>query len=179
MHQALEVVYNGIVQTQFFAQSRKNLIVPIPSSQIGRPLNELVIISTTKLTFEPATVVFQLSRPPQMVSGIDRLVQMFLMELFTTPGSDIFDPKSGGGALALVGRNSGGDRGAVVGLTRAVDAAKRSIAKKQAQFKRVPNEERLLSATLSNVSFNSLASVLSGQIEIKNMSGQSATVGVG
>lgn len=46
-----------------------------------------------------------LSRPPQYVSGIDKLVQIVVLELLNNGGRSIFSPGSGGGLRALLGTN--------------------------------------------------------------------------
>lgn len=44
-------------------------------------------------------------RPPEYVSGIDKLVQIVVLELLNNGGRSIFRPGAGGGIRALLGTN--------------------------------------------------------------------------
>ena len=59
------------------------------------------------LLADPTTGALRLGmpRPPQFVSGIDKLVQIVALELLNNGGRSIFDPAGGGGLRALVGTN--------------------------------------------------------------------------
>ncbi len=54
---------------------------------------------------DPATgaLTLGLPRPPQYVSGIDKLVQLVVLELLNNGGRSIFQPGGGGGLRALLG----------------------------------------------------------------------------
>jgi hypothetical protein len=47
-----------------------------------------------------------LSRPPEYVSGIDKLVQIVVLEILNNGGRSIFRPGAGGGLRALLGTNT-------------------------------------------------------------------------
>ena len=59
------------------------------------------------LVADPVTGALQLGmpRPPEFVSGIDKLVQMVALELLNNGGRSIFRPGAGGGMRALLGTN--------------------------------------------------------------------------
>jgi hypothetical protein len=59
------------------------------------------------LVSDPTTGALRLglSRPPQYVSGIDKLVQIVALELLNSGGRSIFNPGGGGGLRALLGTN--------------------------------------------------------------------------
>src|SRR5437016_1346329 len=98
-----EILYNGITVTEFVISSSTRLIIRIPPSQVGKDLLDFQVYSDRpKLTGE-AALVLALSKPPQPISGIDRLVQSWMMLFLTTPGSDVFTPNSGGGAQSIIG----------------------------------------------------------------------------
>lgn len=51
------------------------------------------------------TLSLGLSRPPEFVEGIDKLVQIVTLVLLTNPGRSIFGPGKGGGIRSLIGTN--------------------------------------------------------------------------
>jgi hypothetical protein len=59
------------------------------------------------LIADPATgaLTLGLPRPPQYVSGIDKLVQIVVLELLNNGGRSIFQPGGGGGLRAILGTN--------------------------------------------------------------------------
>jgi hypothetical protein len=59
------------------------------------------------LSRDPNTgaLTLALPRPPEYVSGIDKLVQIVALELMKNGGRSIFNPGSGGGLRALLGTN--------------------------------------------------------------------------
>jgi hypothetical protein len=54
---------------------------------------------------ETGILTLGLSRPPQYVSGIDKLVQIVVLELHNNGTRSIFRPGAGGGLRALLGTN--------------------------------------------------------------------------
>ena len=60
------------------------------------------------LSRDPSTgaLTLGLPRPPEYVSGIDKLVQIVALELLNNGGRSIFSPGSGGGLRALLGINT-------------------------------------------------------------------------
>lgn len=177
-----EVLYNGLTvsATNFIIRSSTELIVAIPPSQVGKDLYGLQVVSTVQLTGVAALVQFAVSKPPQMVEGVDRMAQAFLMELLSSKNSDIWYPSDGGGVLKLIGRstsNSGG-KSVAADLALGVDATRKSILRKQAGDSRIPLSERLLSSALHSISFDPQTTALSAEIDLRNMQNQTTRLGV-
>jgi hypothetical protein len=61
-------------------------------------------------------------------------------------------------------------------LSIAVDRTRQQILRSQASNSRIPPAERLLSASLSNVSFEPQTTALSALVDLKNVLGGSASV---
>lgn len=82
-------------------------------------------------------------RPPEYISGIDKLVQVVTIELLTSPGRDINDPSSGGNLRSLIGSNVAfDDEGEVFAEIRImVSAAEANIIRKQRNAQRPANEK--------------------------------------
>ncbi len=50
-------------------------------------------------------IFFSLGNKIEFVDGIDELVQLFIINLYNTPGRDLLFPDEGGGILNLLGMN--------------------------------------------------------------------------
>lgn len=174
-----EVVYNGIQANEFIISSQSRLVIRIPESQVGKELKDLQVLSTVSLTRLDTIISLELSKPPKTVSGIDRLVQAWLMIFYSTPGSDIFEPNSGGGALSMVGRTTsrqGKDISA--DLAQAIDKTKNELLSAQAKNPRIPPSERLLSSDLQSVQFDAANTVLSARVTIQNVLSEQAEISI-
>lgn len=175
-----EVFYNGTQVDQYLIQSVNRLLIRVPDSQLGRPLTSIVVYSNVPTASSDASLAFGVQSPLKTASGIDRMVQSFLMVLMTTPGSDIFSKSSGGGLRSLVGRSNVSKASNVSSdIALAVERTKSEILREQAKFPSMPLDERLLSAALDTVSFDKESSTLFAKIALQNMLGQSAEVNLG
>lgn len=177
LDQTEEVLYNGMTANEFSVAGADRLIIRIPPSQIGKDLLNLKVFSSSSLGEGGSILKLSLHPPVKMVSGVDRMVQAWLLEFMTTPGSDIFSPDSGGGGRSLVGRNTDGTgKGIAADLSLAVERTKNRLMKLQAGQPRLPPSERLLSCTLSDVQFDPSSTTLSAVISLYNMLGDGADV---
>lgn len=179
MNLAKEVLYNGIQAPEFSISAPNRLVVKLPVSQVGKALNELQVISSTALTKASAAISFGLGKPPQTLLGMDRLVQSWIMIFFSTPGSDMFNKSSGGGAKALVGRvtNKSG-KNVAADLAQAVERTRTELLRVQGLNLKIPPSERLLSSEISSIQFDDRNTILSGRVELRNAVGQRAEVTV-
>lgn len=174
-----EVLYNGLQANEFIVSSPSRLIIRVPESQVGVELKDLQVLSSVSVTKLPAVVSLELSKPPKSISGIDRLVQAWLMIFYSTPGSDIFDLGSGGGALSMVGRTTTRNgKGVAADLAQAVEKTKNELLRLQAKNPRIPPAERLLSGDLQSVQFDAANTVLSARVSIKNVLSEQAEISV-
>ncbi len=175
----LEVLFNGISAKDFSVASETRLVVRIPESQIGKELKDLRVYSSTSLTKEDSELSLEVVRPIATVQGMDRLVQSWLLLFLTSPGSDIFSPKSGAGARSIVGRTgSRGGKGLSADLTLAVERTKAELLRLQTAAANVPLNERLLSSNLETLSFSEETTALSARVLLKNMIGDRAEVSI-
>jgi hypothetical protein len=180
MSLAQEVEYNGILVDEFVVADPTRLIVRIPQSQVGRPLDSLRVFSSVSLAKQDATVTFGLTSPTKMLEGIDRLVQSFLMIFLSTPGSDIFSPDGGGGVLSLVGRSTNNGQNSIAAdISLAIGSTKQEMLAQQSKTSGIPMSERLLSCDLDSVSFRGDPTSVAIQVSISNMTGDSAQVSFG
>lgn len=178
--QTTEVQYNGILAEEFVIASSTRLIVRIPPSQVGKKFTDLKVLAPASATKSDAVLSLGMTAPIKSISGIDRLVQNWVMVFFTTPGTDIFSPESGGGGASLIGRST--DRsgtGVTADLSLAIEKTKQELIRIQSNTQTVPPSEKLLSSSLEKVEFDEKTTVLSARVNIQNMLGDVAEVSLG
>ncbi len=176
---ASEITYNGMEVLEFYIASPTRIIARIPDTQYGKSLTDLRVLAPVQLAKQNALISLGISKPFKTVSGIDRLVQNWVLAFLTTPGSDIFSPTSGGGGRSIIGYpgNATG-QSAAAELTIAVDRTRQQILQQQAASLQVPAEERLLSSALSEVTFDQKTTSISAVVTIKNVLGNAASVNI-
>src|SRR5688572_5972892 len=101
---ATEIQYNGVQADEFAIVSSTRIIVRVPSSQLGKTFRDIKVLSPVSAAKQDAVISLELTSPPKTISGIDRLVQNWVIIFLTTPGTDIFSPNSGGGGASIIGR---------------------------------------------------------------------------
>lgn len=176
---AEQILYNGVEVEEFVISTPNRLIVRIPSSQLGLPLTSVAVLTTIPSAGNDSLLSLGLPKLTRSVSGLDRLVQDWMLLFLTTPGSDVFEPSLGGGARQIIGKPSyGGGTSASAELSLAVSRTREQLLRLQAQNPRIPPAERLLSASLSSVRFDELTTTLTAVVDIQNMVGAAASVTV-
>lgn len=175
-----QVTVNGLVAPQVVVLSKTRLLAQVP---LGLSITALssVAVTSRDLTIGPKSLIkFQVGPTPSKVSGILRLVQVFLKLLLTTPGKDIFAPRVGGNALKDVGQTFGEDQGGLIvgDMIIAVSTTQRQIMSIQARDPTIPRDERLLSAVVSNADYNVAESALIVGVTLTSQAGRSATANI-
>lgn len=175
-----EVLVNDIPSPSFHVLrlNEMHVIVPegVPASQV-----RTVSVTSRRLVLTSKSVLkFQVSQLPSKVNGILRLVQLFLKVLFTTPGSDIFNPKLGGGALRHLGTTFGkAQTGSIISdFVVSVDNTVRQLVALQGRQPQLPSDERLLSAKVTSANFSLQEAALLVTIEVTSQSGRAALANV-
>lgn len=177
LDQAKEVFYNNIRVEEYIVNSSTRMVVRVPETQVGKPFNNLRVISTVLNTKKDALLSFGISMPVSAVSGLQRLVQAWSMIFLTTPGSDIFDLQSGGGAQAIIGRTT--DKmgtGVSADLAHAIERTKNELLRLQSKYPNLPLEEKILNSNLESLAFDEKTTTLFARVTLQNMVGQSAEV---
>lgn len=171
-----EVQINSMVSPDVIIVSRQSLIAQVPDALASQTITTVSVLSR-RLTLTPKSFLrFKISTSAGRVRGILRLMQLFLKILFTTPGTDIFAPRIGGGVLRNLGATFGADQtGDIVSnLAISVQQTARQIVALQSRDQSIPREERLLSAQLVSAGFNKTESALVGVIQLTNQAGNTA-----
>jgi hypothetical protein len=177
-----EVFINNVASPDVVVLGPQRLIAQVPEDQLrgDRILNVLVL--SKRLTVTARSVLkFRIGKTPGKVTGLQRLVQLFLKVLLTTPGRDIFNKRLGGAGLKNVGGTYGSDQGAdiVNDFIIAVDNTSRQIVAIQGRNPSLPREERLLSAKVVRASYVKEESGLDVTVAITSQAGREALANVG
>lgn len=171
--QASEIFYNGAFVEEFVVDAPDRLIIRVPSSQVGKNLQELRVYSDTPRPGESVGISLEIVGPLRRIEGIERLVQTWLLVFFTTPGSSIFHPGSGGGARKIIGRTSSTSEGSrTADLAMAVETTQSEVLRRQSTNRQIPPSERLLSSKLESVFFDPTTTSISGRVSLRNMLGE-------
>lgn len=172
-----EVLINDMPSPDVVIVSKKRLLAQVPDALKNETLTSITVISNKLTVTAKSLIKFRLGKTPSKVSGILRLVQIFLKILLTTPGTDIFSPRVGGNALQDIGLTFGKDQGGTVvsDFVISVSNTQRQIQAIQARDPTIPQTERLLSAVVTRAGFNRAEAALVVSIELTSQAGRSAT----
>jgi hypothetical protein len=172
-----DVLINDIRSPDVVVVSRNRLVAQVPDEIPGDRVLSVTVLSK-RLTVTPRSLLrFRISRVPGKVSGLQRLIQLFLKVLFTTPGSDIFHKRLGAGALGSVGTYH--NKEVVNNFIVAVDQAARQVVALQGRRADIPRDERLLNAKVIRTGFNPETASLDVTVEIMSQAGSTALANVG
>lgn len=172
-----EVQINEMVSPDVMIISRTRLIAQLPESlQVNPDVQSIVVLSNTLTLNQKSLLRFRIGESPGQVSGVLRLLQLFVKIMFSNPGSDIFSPNTGGGALKHVGATFGTEegQGLKADFTIAVDRTARYIISTQSRNGSIPRDERLLRATMLGATFSRSTGSLFVQVEVVNQTGNAA-----
>lgn len=171
-----EVLINGTQSPSVMVVTKNTLRAQVPDLWKGNDILSVNVVSR-RITLSPRSLVkFKIGRRPGKVSGIMRLMQLFLKVLFTTPGTDIFNKQLGAAGLRNIGEVIGVGDGAdmLSSLVIAVDTATRQIVAMQARNPSIPLDERLMDAKIVRQGFDKSNLSVILEIELQSQSGQLA-----
>lgn len=171
-----EVLVNEVPAPSVIIVSKTRLLVQVPTPVAKQRITSVSVISNRLTVTERSLIRFRFGKTSKKVSGLLRLVQLFLKVLFTTQGTDIFAPNLGGNGLRALGKNFSKDQQSsiVSDLVISVDTTARQIISIQSRDPSLPRSERLLTAKLTSTSYNRNETALMGSIELVNQTGQRA-----
>ena len=174
-----EVRINDIESPDYLVLSKTRLIAQLPDSLQDNPdISSIFVLSRTLTVTAKSLLRFRIGDTPGQVSGILRLLQLFVKLLLSEPGSDIFNRNLGGNALKNVGATFGEDEGSNIkaDFAIAVDRTARAIVGLQSRNGRLPRDERLLTARLAGVTFSRSTGSLFVSVDVVSQQGTSASV---
>lgn len=175
-----EVLINEAKSPSVIVVNSQQLLAQVPEDLGGAPIRTVVVLSSRLTGTKSSKITFRLSDSPRAVSGMPRLIQQFIKMLLTTPGSDIFFKRGGGGLLRTVARQTARGGGSMVAdLHVGVDRTRRQIMALQANDRTVALSERLLFARVVEAKFIQQELALVGRIALGNQANQRSVVGLG
>lgn len=172
-----EVLINNISSPDVIVLSKTRLLAQVPDFLGSTQKILSVLVLSRRLTFTTRSLLrFRIGKTPGRVVGILRLVQKFLKILFTTPGTDVFNKQTGGGALRNIGVTFGyGDGDQILNeLVIAIDTTSRQIIALQSREPSLPLDERLLSAKILKAGFNKDEGAIDVMLEVVSQAGKAA-----
>lgn len=174
--QATEVLINDLPSPEFMIVSDHQIVAQVPSPEVNKVLRKVAVLSEKPSPNRKSLLSFGLGSTMKGLQGLERLVQLFVKLLLQTPGSDKFDPGLGGGLYALIGKTFSGDTSKAIqaAAVSSLNRTRDQIIAIQAKNTRLPNDERLLTATVDAVGFNDSITTLMMRILVTAVSGRQA-----
>jgi hypothetical protein len=175
-----QVLINDIPSPSIAILSKTKLLAQVPTNLVNFTITSVTATSNNLTMSARSIILFQIGTVASKVSGILRLLQIFLKILFTTPGRDIFAPRIGGNGLKDLGLTFGEDEGSniVSDFIVAVTTTTRQIIAIQSRDPTLTSSERLLSATVLSATYSLVESALIVSVQVTSQAGQSATANV-
>jgi hypothetical protein len=171
-----EVFINQIPSPDVIIVSRTQLLAQVPSQIRADRMVSVSVLSRRLTVTDKSLIRFRIGDAPSKINGILRLIQLFLKILFTTPGTDIFSPRTGAAGLKNLAqtfsREDGG--GIVSDFVISVDQTAKQIVAFQSRDPRIPRDERLLAARVARAGFNRQEAALVVTVEITSQAGRAA-----
>lgn len=172
------VLINGHRSPTFVVISDSRLLADIPVVVQGESIKTLTVLKSDATTASTGSVIsFEAISSSSEISSSTFLVQKVLKYLFTTAGSDIFSPTSGGNLLTLVGgvETSTGSLASYARLY--VSQSVNSLIRDQAGSSS-PLEEKVQSVEVLNASYSRIHTSLDIRLVIVSMTGQRVVAGL-
>lgn len=180
MRSAAEVWINEYKSPDIIPIDNHTVLAQVPDAIEGGPLRSVTVISARITSTQNSRITFRLGDATRYISGIERLVQVFLKILLQTPGTDAFSPKLGGGILRAAGRlsrsASSGPNTLVADVDVGVTRTRRQLLALQAHEPALTLQEKLLYARLLEAKFVAQEQTLYAIIDIANQAMQSSVV---
>jgi hypothetical protein len=174
------VEINEVIAPSFVVMSRQRLLVQVPDSQETQLIRTIAVLSSRFTKTEQSQVKFEFTSNPKRISGIQKLMQAFLLMLLRSPGTCAWMPKTGGGLQRLIGAHF--DRSNVGGVTAAFSTAvsrtRSQLIALQATNTRLTSDEKLAAANILSAVFNANQTALLARVELISQSGERAIVGL-
>jgi hypothetical protein len=175
-----QVLINDLVSPSVVILSKTKLLAQVPDALTLTLITSVTVTSNNLTVSARSLIKFQIGSPASKVSGILRLLQIFLKILLTTPGRDIFAPRVGGNGLKDVGLTFGEDEGGniISDFIVSVTTTQRQILAIQSKNPTLASSERLMSASVTAATYSSTESALIVSVQVTSQAGQSATANV-
>lgn len=148
----IEVTVNEIQSLNFMIVEKTRMFVQVPAAAAFTKLESIKVFSSTLTLSKRSVLKTQFPRSPGVVTGMQRLVQLYIKTLLQTPGSDIFEPEIGGGALRTLSQSYPASRvGSVIAdFSICIDQTNSQIIGMQAREPGLALNEKLLTCKIES-----------------------------
>jgi hypothetical protein len=174
---SIESVYlNNSPSPEFVVMSESQILAQVPIDQRREAITSAYVLSSSLTFSERSLVEWSIGTRPQTVSGTLLLVQTFARILLRTPGSNAFHKTLGGGLQRAIGQLIGPNARDRVGaeLSVAVARTRQQLIAIQTPNRRIPPEERLLTASVLGLSISPREGQIFMSVGVESHAGTSA-----
>lgn len=170
----VRVEVNEVEAPSFVVESKNRILVQVPPSQERSLIRSIAVLSSNFTKTDNSQVRFEFTDHPKKLTGLQRMVQIFLLYLLRSPGSDAWNPNTGGGIQKLVGKNfSKNNTGAITAaFTLGVSRSRSQIISMQARNTRLNSDEKLAAANVLSAVFSVEQTALLARVELIAQSGK-------
>lgn len=150
---SVERIYiNEVSAPEFIVVNKHKMYVQLPEAALSSISSIEVVSSNFTRLGAGSKVSYELGNKTKTVSGLLKLVQLFIKWMLQSPNSDIFNPERGGGLQELVGKLDSDKQLNVVlaSVSRSVQNTVAQIRAAQARVLGLQLSERLLSAEVTD-----------------------------
>ena len=147
------VLINEMSSPEFIIVNKHTIYVQLPPAAEKSITNIEVISSNFTKTNSYSAIQYEIGNKTRTVSGLMKLVQLFVKWMLQSPGSDMFNPERGGGMQELVGKiqTSRTMDSIASTISRSVKNTVTQIRAVQVNVQGLPLNERLLSAEVTDL----------------------------
>jgi hypothetical protein len=173
---AVRVLINDMDSPSWIINSRHQIIAQVPTALELGNVTSLEVLSADFTATARSKIIFELGMNTKKVSGLRLMMQTFLKILFTTPGTDVFVKKLGGGALQVVGKHfdANNTQNLVSDLSISIRRTEMQMIGLQSRQTRMPEDERLAAANILGVRLDPASTTLIARVELIAQSGKLA-----
>jgi len=167
-------VYINELEVAFTIISNQIIVVKVPTNIKQQSISSIAVTTEIPVLNQKNLIHFEFGNAFRSLDGFQRLIQHFVKILLQAPGSNIFNKTEGGGLLSFIGQNTINNGVPITSdIMDGVIRTKNIIIARQNARQGIPLDERLLDASVDNVSFGAdKTSVVLG-ITLRNMAGTS------
>jgi hypothetical protein len=175
---AAEVYINEVKAPSIVVMDNTTILAQLPPQVVTAPIRSVVVVSSRLTNVGRSKINFRIGDTTRFVSGLERLIQVFLKLLLQTPGTDAFRQKLGGGIIRAAGKMSVSARvnTIVADVQLGVERTRQQIISIQAHEPQLALSEKLLYAKLLEAKFSQQEQALYCTIEIANQAMKSSVV---
>ena len=176
-----KVIINDLLAPEFIIINKHKLYAQLPEGALSNISRIEVVSSSFTKNMDTSRISYELGNKTRKVNGILKLVQLFTKWMLQTPGSDLFDVGWGGGLQELVGKVSSSKsmEPVMTSVIQAIDRTSSQIQTAQAKMRGIPQDEKLLSATLVDFAIQSDRMEAWARVRLLSQAGQVAVSNIG